>query len=194
MVIIAEWIESFNHSCPSFVPHDSECNFSVGSSVAASAGLLNLKRRSEKKNLSFHYCISILSVDMIDLPVVLVSPLQDDGPALDAWTCFPHEQTLGKGKKVLILCSFLRLIIHSTASSCYRCPALHPCSSHWGLTLKKTLLMVSCPEERRRLFSHFRTAAIGSVYVSYNVISCLILMWKCMLTNLVSNEQPGLQL
>lgn len=81
-------------------------------------------------------------------PVSLCHPCKADGPALDGWTCFPHEQTLGGGG-LLILCSFLRLIIHSTGSSCYRCPALHPRSSHWGLTLKKkkkkkTLLMVIC--------------------------------------------------
>lgn len=46
--------------------------------------------------------------------------------------------------------SFLRLIIHSAASSCYRCPALHPCSSHWRITLKKALLTFLCPEEGRK--------------------------------------------
>lgn len=105
----------------------------------------------------------------MSLPGVLVSPVQADGPALDARTCFPHEQTLGKGG-LLILCSFLRLIIHSTASSCYRCPALHPCSSHWGLTLKKTLLMVICPEGRRKHFGHFRTAATATTSYLYNIM------------------------
>lgn len=75
------------------------------------------------------------------------------GAALDDWVCFPHEQTCEKkeGGGVLIPCSFLRLIIHSTASSCYRCSALHPCSSHLRLTLKK--LMVICPKDKKTLKS-----------------------------------------
>lgn len=48
---------------------------------------------------------------------------------------FPMNKLLAN--RLLILCSFLRLIIHSPDSSCYRRSALHPCSSHRGLTLKK---------------------------------------------------------
>lgn len=61
-----------------------------------------------------------------------------------------RKKRRGRGRGVeggiLILCSFLRLIIHSSGSSCYRCPALHPCSSHREANLlkkkkkKKTLL------------------------------------------------------
>lgn len=79
----------------------------------------------------------------------LVSPVQADAPALDAWTRFLREQTPGKGA-LLILCSFLRLIIHSTASSCYRCPALPPRSSHWGLTLKKNTSDGHLPREEEK--------------------------------------------
>lgn len=70
------------------------------------------------------------------------------------------------GDGVLILCSFLRLIIHSTASSCYRCPALHPFSSRLQLTLK---LMVIWPKDKKTLksFPHRYNLKRGEALVTH---------------------------
>ena len=107
----------------------------------------------KKRDLNFHYSISILSdseSNLIDEPPRCPCVTRAKLMVLHwmAEPVFPMNKLLAGGG-LLILCSFLRLIIHSTGSSCYRCPALHPRSSHWGLTLKKkkkkkTLLMVIC--------------------------------------------------
>lgn len=52
--------------------------------------------------------------------------LAPPGRALDAWLALFSPWTNSWQRRLLILCSFLRLIIHSADSSCYRCSALHP--------------------------------------------------------------------
>lgn len=132
----------------------------------------NLKWKKKVQN--FHYSISILSVsesNLIDEPPWCPCVTRTSWWSCTGWLNLFSPWTNSWQRGVLILCSFLRLIIHSTASSCYRCPALHPCSSHWGLTLKKNpLLMVICPEGRRMHFGHFRNAATASLCDLYNLI------------------------
>ena len=128
-------------------------------------------------------------------PVSLCHPCKADGPALDGWTCFPHEQTLGGGG-LLILCSFLRLIIHSTGSSCYRCPALHPRSSHWGLTLKKKQKKKhswwsSAPEGRRKHFGLFTHCSRGHSLLIQRDVMLKIVMSKYKQANVAANEKAG---
>lgn len=157
------------------------------------------RKKSPELPLQYIHSISLrVQPDRWASLVSLCHPAQAAGPALDASTCFPHERTLGKGVVggVLILCSFLRLIIHSTASSCYRRPALHPCSSHWGLTLKKKNTSDGhLPGGRKgALWPFLHCSSYFSLLPIPHKKMLKIVMWNYKPTNLVTNEQPGLKL
>lgn len=135
MGIIADNTESFNHGYPSFVLHD----------FLSLWDRAMLPQQLQTKEKSLQLPLRHIHSDRWVSPGVLASP---DGPASGCLNLFSPWtnpwQTGGGVKGLLILCSFLRLIIHSSTSSCYRCPVLRPCSSRKDL---KTLLMVICPEE-----------------------------------------------
>lgn len=172
-------IEHFNHCYTSFV---------------LKYFFFGVEQHCVSKIKVFHYSISILS------------NLIDESPCCQPYKwmvlhwrpapVFPMNKLLAKG--VLIFCSFLRLIIHSTASSCYRCPALHPCSSHWGLTLKKNASDGHLPRGKEEalwpsLFCPLsRQPYLLFIYAIHYLIQ--IVMWKYIPANLVTNEQPGFQL
>lgn len=135
--IMAHVIEYFNHSYSSFALHGSQRNFSLARSDTASAGQPKMKERSPGLPLQYIHSISLqVQPDRWVSPVSSCHPYKLMVLHWMAEPVFPTNKLLAK-VGLLILCSFLRLIIHSTASSCYRCPALHPRSSHRRLTLEK---------------------------------------------------------
>lgn len=91
---------------------------------------------------------------------------------------FPMNKLVRKGGgEVLILCSFLRLIIHSTASSCYWRSALHPCSSRLRLTLKN--LMVIWPKDKKTLKTFFHRRKLKGLGPWSHVFHHFI--WLCII-------------
>lgn len=132
----------------------------------------------------------------MSLSGVLVSPVQS------WWSCTgwlnlfsPWTNSWrqgGGGGGILILCSFLRLIIHSTASSCYRCPALHPpLITLRANSYKKHSWWSSAPEGRMEHFGLFTHCRRGYSLLIQRDVMPKIVMSKYKQTNVAANEKAG---